>query len=222
MPTESAVGKPDKSGVMSEPTVAIVCVAELLPPVVVPPLVSLVAPVMTDAVVLAAAVGVPETGQMILAPATTVAGAVGVHVPTVTPAGSPEIAHDALSALAVALALLVHLMVPAYAVPTTADAGKPDRSGAMSEPVTAMAVDAVLLAGVASLVALVVPLIGALPTDVGVPETVHVIAAPGATEVGGTGKQLVVNPAGKPLTAHVALVAAMAGAAAFAHVNVPV
>lgn len=40
------------------------------------------------------------------------AGGVGVQVPTVTPGGNPEMLHVALVALAVADALLVHLIVP--------------------------------------------------------------------------------------------------------------
>jgi hypothetical protein len=84
----------------------------LLPPPVVPPLVSFVAPVTTDTVAGPDAVGVPDTAHEMLAPAATVAGGVGVHVPTVTPGGRPEIAHVALPALAVAAALLVHLTVP--------------------------------------------------------------------------------------------------------------
>ena len=59
------------------------------------------------------------------------------------------------------------------------------------------------------------------PTVVGVPETVQVMTPAGATVVGGVGEHDVVKPAGNPLTAHVAAVAAIAGAAAFIHVNVP-
>jgi hypothetical protein len=97
---------------MSAPPVAISWDAWLLPPVVVPPLVSLVAPVETATVVLPDVVGVPDTGQLMLAPAATVAGGVGVHVPTVTPAGKPLTAQVAAVALAVAVALLVQRMVP--------------------------------------------------------------------------------------------------------------
>jgi hypothetical protein len=97
---------------MSEPATATACVAVLLPPPVVPPLVSFVAPVATVTVLEPVAVGVPDTAQEMLAPAATVAGGVGVHRPTVTPGGRPEIAHDALVALAVAAALLVHFTVP--------------------------------------------------------------------------------------------------------------
>lgn len=91
----------------------------------------------------------------------------------------------------------------------------------MSEPVTLMAVLPVLFDVTASLVAPVVPVIGELPTVVGVPETVHEMTPPGATVAGGVGLHVAVKPAGKPLTAHVAPVAATAGEAAFAHVNVP-
>ena len=64
---------------MSEPAVAICCVAVLLPPAVVPPLTSLVAPVVTDAVVVPDAVGVPLTGQLMLAPGATEALCGGVE-----------------------------------------------------------------------------------------------------------------------------------------------
>ena len=111
-PTVSVVGKPDRSGVMSEPTVAMALVAELLPPALVPPLVSLVAPVVTDAVVEPDAVGVPLTGQMMLAPAATVAGGRGEQAPTVTPGGRPVTVHVAFVALAVEAAALVHLIEP--------------------------------------------------------------------------------------------------------------
>lgn len=86
--------------------------AVLLPPVPVPPLVSLVAPVEAVRVALPGAVGVPLTGQEMLAPIATVAGTVGVQVPIVTPAGRPDSEQVAATALAVAVALLVHLSVP--------------------------------------------------------------------------------------------------------------
>lgn len=91
----------------------------------------------------------------------------------------------------------------------------------MSEPVTAIDPDAVLFAVFGSLLALVVPDTVAVPTAVGVPLTVQVIAAPGAMVAGGTGEHVVVRPAGRPLTAQVAAVAATAGAAALVHVKVP-
>ena len=91
----------------------------------------------------------------------------------------------------------------------------------MSEPVTLTDVLAVLLAAFGSLPAPVVPLTAALPTAVGVPETVHAIEAPGANATGGVGEHDVVNPAGKPVTAQVAADAVIAGAAAFVHVNEP-
>jgi hypothetical protein len=97
---------------ISEPLVAIAAVALLLPVEVVPPLTSFVAPVVAVSVDEPAAVGVPETGHEMLAPAATVAGGSGAHVPTVTPGGRPEMAQEALIALAVAAALLVHLSVP--------------------------------------------------------------------------------------------------------------
>ena len=107
-------------------------------------------------------------------------------------------------------------------MPTVAVAGNPDRSGVISEPVTATVVVAALLPVVASLVALVVPVRVEEPTVVGVPETVHVMTPPTARlATGGIGEHDVVKPAGNPLMAHVALVAAIDGAAAFEHVNVP-
>ena len=105
-------GRPLTLTDMSEPDVAIEAVAVLLPPVDVPPLTSLVAPVVVVTVVVPVVVGVPLTGQLMLAPATTVVGGAGAHTPTVTPGGKPLTEHVALIALAVADALLVHLMVP--------------------------------------------------------------------------------------------------------------
>jgi hypothetical protein len=107
-------------------------------------------------------------------------------------------------------------------VPTVAVVGRPERSGVMSEPLAASTVVAVLFAVFGSFVAPVVPVTVDELGVVGVPETVHVIAAPGATEAGGTGEHAVVRPAGKPVTAQLAAVAAIAGAAAFEQVNVPV
>ena len=84
----------------------------MLPPLVVPPLVSLVAPVVTVTVDEPLAVGVPLTGQLMLALAATVAGGVGVQVPTVTPGGRPVTEQEAAVALAVAVAEFVHRIVP--------------------------------------------------------------------------------------------------------------
>lgn len=111
-PMLAAAGRPAREMLMSEPDVVTGAVAVLLPPAVVPPLVSLVAPVVTVTVELPTAVGVPLTGQLMLAPAATVAGGAGAHAPTVTPGGRPDTAHVALVALAVAAALFVHLIVP--------------------------------------------------------------------------------------------------------------
>jgi hypothetical protein len=124
---------------ISDPVVTTSFVAALLPPDVVPPLVSFVAPVCTDTVDVATVVGVPETGHDMLAPIATVAGATGVQAPTVTPAGNPLIAHVAFEAGAVAAALLVQSIVPEYATPTVAVAGKPERFGCISEPVVTTA-----------------------------------------------------------------------------------
>ena len=60
----------------------------------------------------------------------------------------------------------------------------------MSEPVAPIVAVAVLLAALPSLVALVGPDSVDEPVVVGVPETVQVILAPAATEVGGVGAQV--------------------------------
>jgi hypothetical protein len=84
----------------------------LLPVPVAAPFVSLTAPVVTATVLEPMAVGVPVTGQEMLLPAAKVVGGAGVQVPTVTPGGRPVTAHVALVALAVAVELFVHLIVP--------------------------------------------------------------------------------------------------------------
>ena len=92
----------------------------------------------------------------------------------------------------------------------------------MSEPVNVIDLVAVLLAALPSLVAPVVPVAVMVAGAVGVPETVHVIVAPGATVAAGTvGEQVVVSPAGSPETEQVAFVAVSAGDAALVHANVP-
>ena len=108
----AVIGRPLRSTLMSEPTVTSDAVAVLLPPAVVPPLTSLVAPVVAVTADAPAAVGVPVTAQLMLLPTAIVAGVEGVHAPTVTPEGRPDTAHVALTALAVAVALLVHKIVP--------------------------------------------------------------------------------------------------------------
>jgi hypothetical protein len=105
-------GSPERLMLISEPDTATAFVAVLLPPLVTPPFVSLSAPVDAVTVDEPAAVGVPATVHEMLLPAAIVAGGVGVHVPTVTPGGNPETEHVVLVALAVAVALLVHLIVP--------------------------------------------------------------------------------------------------------------
>jgi hypothetical protein len=100
-------------------------------------------------------------------------------------------------------------------------AGKPDRSGVISEPVVVSVAVAVLLAATGSFVAPVVPLTVEIAGVVGVPVTVQRICAPGTTVDGGTGVHDVVRPAGRPVTAQLAAVAATAGAAAFLQTNVP-
>lgn len=206
---------------MSEPVTVTLAVDVLLPPVVVPPFRSFVAPVDVATVEVPVAVGVPETEHDIEAPAATVAGGAGVHVPTVTPAGRPLVEHVAFVALADALELFVHLIVPEYGTPILAEVGKPLRSTDMSEPVTAIEVVAELLPEFESFVAPVVPETLTVPVAVGVPETVQVMTPDGATLVGGVGEQLVVKPAGRPATAHVAAAAVTEGEAPFVHVNEP-
>ena len=66
VPTLSAIGRDVKSMLISEPNVTTDAVEELLPPVVVPPLLSFAAPVVTVTGDVAAAVGVPLTGHAIL------------------------------------------------------------------------------------------------------------------------------------------------------------
>jgi hypothetical protein len=195
-------------------------VAALLPPVVMPPLASLTAPVLTVTVTEAVEVGVPVTGQEMLWPAASEAtGVVGVQVPSVRPAGSAETAHVAFVAAAFDPAAFVHRTVPVYGTPTEAVAVRPLRSGLMSEPVTVTAAVAMLFARLSSLVAPVEPLIVMAPTTVGVPETAHVIVAPGASDAAGeAGVQTVVRPAGIPVAAHVALIAAIDGAVALVQV----
>jgi hypothetical protein len=99
-------------------------------------------------------------------------------------------------------------------VPTVAVAGNPARLGDISEPVTVSAAVAVLFALLPSLVAPVVPFSVDDPVAVGVPETVHIITPAAATVVGGTGEHTDDKPAGNPLIAQPALVAATAGEAA--------
>ena len=69
------------------------------------------------------------------------------------------------------------------------------------------------------MVAPVVPLIAMGPVVVGVPDSVQVMDAPGATLVGGVGEHVSVNPVGT-LVAHVAAVAVIV-ADRFLHAKVP-
>lgn len=102
-----------------------------------------------------------------------------------------------------------------------ADVGKPLRSTDISAPVTVIDVEAVLFDVFESFVAPVLPEIDAVPVAVGVPETVQVMVPEGATVAGGVGVHDVVKPAGKPVTAHDALVAATDGVAPLVHVKEP-
>jgi hypothetical protein len=99
--------------------------------------------------------------------------------------------------------------------------GKPDKSGVMSEPLTASVVVPVSLVGLLSLPAPVEPFSVLVPVLTGVPETVQVILAPAATVAGGVGEQLVLRPAGRPLIAHEAFVADAVAVAELVQVKVP-
>jgi hypothetical protein len=196
----------------------------LFPPVVIPPLLSLTAPVVTVTFAAAFDVGVPDTVHEIEAPAASeAAGEAGVHVPSVTPAGRFETAHVALSAAAVDVALFVHLIVPVYGTPTVIDVGRPDRSGNMSEATVAIAFVVVSFAVFASFTAVDVTEAVVEPGAVGIPDTGHEIDAPMASEA--TGKAGVhvptVTPGGRFEIAHVGLLAAAVAAAAFVHTTVP-
>ena len=119
----------------------------------------------------------PLTEQVIAAPAATVAGGVGTQPVTVTPAGRPVTPHDAAVALAVAVALFVHVKVPVYGWFRLAVVGSPDRSIDMSEPDVVTAFVAWLLPPdvvppLVSFEAPVVTVTVAAVVDVGVPETV--------------------------------------------------
>ena len=106
----AVVGKPPRLMLMSDPAGDSVLVEVLLPPFVVPPLASFDAPVTTLTVLGEADVGVPDTGQLMLAPAATAVGGKGVHAPTVKPAGRPDTAH--VAAVALDAPALVHKIVP--------------------------------------------------------------------------------------------------------------
>jgi hypothetical protein len=112
-PIAAEGGNPASEIVISEPVTAMAAVVVLLPPVVVPPLVSLVAPVVAVTVTEPVAVGVPATSQEMVLPAARVTGGVGVQAVTLTPGGRPVTLQVAAMALAVALALLVQVTVPA-------------------------------------------------------------------------------------------------------------
>ena len=221
------VGRPLRLMLMSDAVGASVTVVELLPPVVVPPLTSFGAPVVTVTMLDTVDVGVPVTGQLMLAPAATVAGGTGVHVPTVSPAGRPAIAHVADVALAVAAALLVHKIVPEYGEPTVIVVGIPDTSGVISDPTVAIVCVAELLppAPVPPLVSLVAPVVALAvvdPAAVGVPDTGQMMLVPAATLAGGTGEHApTVTPGGSPETAHVAFAAAAVALALLVHLIVP-
>ena len=106
MPTVAVAGSPERSGTISDPVTLSEAVAELLAG-----LPSLVAPVVPVSVLEPTAVGVPETVQVILAPAITLVGGTGAHT-VLRPAGSPLTAQLAAAADCVAEAALVQTNVP--------------------------------------------------------------------------------------------------------------
>jgi hypothetical protein len=218
---------------MSEPVVTMVLVALLLPAAVTPPLMSLVEPVVSVSGEVPTAVGVPVTVQVMTAPMARVpvVGTVGEHK-LLKPAGKPAIAQLVLTlAAAVAAgAVLVQVKVPLYGTPTWAVVGIPAKDGTMSEPVVTMELVTVLLPPfvappLTSFAAPVVKDNGAVPTAVGVPVTVQVMAAPIAkgAVVGRVGEQTVVKPVANPVMAQVApaLAAAVAAGAVLVQVKVP-
>jgi hypothetical protein len=218
----------DRSMLMSELLGARVVEAELLPPADVPPLLSSVAPVVTETVTDVADVGVPVTGHEILAPMATVAGGAATQVPSVRPAGKAETEHVALVAGAVADKLFVHLIMPLYGTPTEIVVDKPVRSGTMSDATVAMTGDALLLppAVVPPTVSLVAPVETETvvePGAVGMPDTGQEIEAPAASDATGSGGVHVptVTPGGRPVTEHVGLIAAAVDNALFVHNTVP-
>jgi hypothetical protein len=211
-------------------SVVIELVALLLPPVVVPPLISLAAPVVNVSGEVPTAVGVPVTLQVMMPPIDTVpaVGTVGEQT-AVKPAGSPAMAQlvPMLAGAVAAGAVLVQVKVPLNGAPTVAVAGMPAKEGTMSDPVVVIAPVTVLLPPavlppLASLAAPVVTVSGALPTAVGVPVTLQVMMPPIATvpNVGTVGEQAATKPAGSPAIAQ--LVPMLAGAVAAGAVLVQV
>jgi hypothetical protein len=89
-------------------TIAIVPVALLLPPLVVPPLPSFAAPVVNVSAEMPVTVGVPVTVQVMTSPAAIVAG-VGGEQTLMSPVGKPTMAQLALVAAAVAVFALVQV-----------------------------------------------------------------------------------------------------------------
>jgi hypothetical protein len=219
---------PAKLGTMSEPVTGIEAGMLLLPPVVVPPLMSFAAPVVMVVDMVPGVVGVPLTVQVITPPMATVAavGTVGEHV-AVKPAGKAPMAQVApmLAAAVAAGAVLVQVKLPVYGMPTWA-AGRLTMAGTMSEPVITIAVITIELVAVLLPLVVVPPLVSfaapvvsvkaAVPAAVGVPLTVQVIAAPMArvAVVGTAGLHTLVKPAGKPAIAQVAPMLAAAAAVA--------
>jgi hypothetical protein len=205
----------------------------LLPPGVVPPLTSLAAPVVSVSGEVPTAVGVPVTVQVMAAPMASVAvvGTTGIQV-AVKPAGKPAMAQvvPILAGAVAAGAVFVQVNVPLYGAPTIAVVGILTNDGTMSEPVVTMEAVALLLPPVVvlplmSLMAPVVSVNGAVPTEVGVPVTVQVITPPIATvpAVGTVGLHETFKPAGSPAMAQVApaVAAAVAAGAVLVQVNVP-
>jgi hypothetical protein len=224
---------PAKDGTMSEPVVTIELVTVLLPPAVIPPLPSLAAPVVKVSGTVPTAVGVPLTVQVMAAPIAKVdeVGRFGEQT-VVNPVARPVIAQvaPALAAAVAAGAVLVQVKVPLYGTPTWAVEGIPANDGTMSEPVVTTELVAVLLPPLVAppLTSLAAPVVkdsGVVPTAVGMPLTVQVMAAPIATvlAVGTVGEQTVVKPVANPVMTQVApaLAAAVAAGAVLVQVKVP-
>jgi len=100
------------AGLVKLMTLLPLATAMLVRAVLLPGVLSFVAPVDPVTVTVPAAVGVPEIGHVIELPAASDAtGVVGLQVPRLTPAGSPETLHVALVAAAPPKAFL-HTTLP--------------------------------------------------------------------------------------------------------------
>ena len=151
----------------------------------------------------------------------------------VAPDGLSVKSQEAFAAAAVALALLVQVMVQVTACPTVAGFGTQlivEVKSAFGSSPTVICLVAVLLAGLLSLSAPVLPVTVTVPAVVGVPVTWQVTVSPTGTLLplvhaallGLIAQAPCVTPAGKSVTAQVAFVAAAVALALLVQVNVPV